>query len=171
MVLDLSSIWFTDQDDIVPESGYDEQILNTGIVDTYAGNDRITGTDLVEPYGFKNEGILNTADGDDIITGNVIHDSYPNSSAVHIINWAALNTGEGDDLIDGSQGNGYAAIGIDNTGTLNAGGGDDTITGAGIESGIRVETGTLNMGEGNDLINASGGYWGIGHHALGRRYH
>jgi hypothetical protein len=75
MTIELSTITFTEQDDIVPESGYDEQILNTGIVDTYAGNDRITGT-VIEgafpPYGFKNEGILNTADGDDIITGNVI---------------------------------------------------------------------------------------------------
>src|SRR4028119_1171170 len=163
MVLDLSSIWFTDQDDIVPESGYEEQILNTGIVDTYAGNDSITGTGINGyTYGFKNEGILNTADGDDIITGKIAPDSG-GEGGFSIINWGTLNTGEGDDLIDG-QGyyNSLSHSGIDATGTLNAGGGDDTITGAGSQYGIRVETGTLNMGEGNDLINASGGYDGLG---------
>jgi hypothetical protein len=166
MTIELSTITFTEQDDIVPESGYDEQILNTGIVDTYAGNDRITGTGTgidADSYGFKNEGILNTADGDDIITGKNISDS--SSGGFNIINWGTLNTGEGDDLIDGSQVNSsdFTYSGIDATGTLNAGGGDDTITGAGTQYGIRVETGTLNMGEGNDLIDASGGYyWGIG---------
>ena len=48
MTIELSTITFTEQDDIVPESGYDEQILNTGIVDTYAGNDRITGIAIQE---------------------------------------------------------------------------------------------------------------------------
>src|SRR4028118_1776189 len=140
MVLDLSSISFTEQDDIVPESGYDEQILNTGIVNTLAGNDRITGT-VIEgafpPYGFINEGILNTADGDDIITG-VIYDPYASSGGFNIINSGTLNTGEGDDLIDGSQGNygSWGFSGINTTGTLNAGGGDDTITGVGTQDGI-----------------------------------
>src|SRR4028118_1599550 len=157
MVLDLSSIWFTDQDDIVPESGYDEQILNTGIVDTYAGNDRITGINTGEggAYSFKNEGILNTADGDDIITGNTREIPYGSyTSGVSIINSGTLNTGEGDDLIDGSQANynpfTISYTGIYTPGTLNAGGGDDTINGAGSSSGIAVDTGTLNMGEGND---------------------
>src|SRR4028118_1876050 len=106
MTIELSTITFTEQDDIVPESGYDEQILNTGIVNTLAGNDRITGT-VIEgafpPYGFINEGILNTADGDDIITGKVI--PYSSSGGgFNIINWGTLSTGEGDDLIDGTQG-------------------------------------------------------------------
>src|SRR4028118_2288472 len=162
MAIELSDLTFTEQDDIVPESGQYDQIVNTYIVNTLAGNDRITGTGIegaLSPYGFINEGILNTADGDDIITG-VRTDGF---SGFNIINWGTLNTGEGDDLIDGSQGEfGYATSGIDATGTLNAGGGDDTITGAGTQDGIRVETGTLNMGEGNDLINASGSYWGLG---------
>jgi hypothetical protein len=43
MAIELSNIIFTDQDDIVPQSGV-EPILNTGIANTLAGNDTITGT-------------------------------------------------------------------------------------------------------------------------------
>src|SRR4028119_2489943 len=108
MAIELSDLTFTEQDDIVPESGQYDQIVNTYIVNTLAGNDRITGTGTEEgpPYGFKNEGILNTADGDDIIIGKIIIDDSPFSSGgFNIINWGTLNTGEGDDLIDGTQGN------------------------------------------------------------------
>jgi hypothetical protein len=164
MVLDLSSIWFTDQDDIVPEYGYGEQILNGYFVDTYAGNDKITGTGREgETYGFKNEGTLNTDDGDDIITGTLLYNRHSNTrGGFSIINFGTLNTGEGNDLIDGGGSFGYTVFsGIYTPGTLNAGGGDDTLTGRGPEDGIVVETGTLNMGEGNDLINAYVNY-GIG---------
>ena len=66
MAIDLSSLTFTDEDDIVPASGV-EQILNTGIANTLAGNDRITG--IGKDYGLRNVGTLNTDDGNDTITG------------------------------------------------------------------------------------------------------
>ena len=169
MVLDLSSIWFTEQDDIVPESGYYQQIINRSWVDTYAGNDRISGTGIEgETYGFKNEGILNTDDGDDIITGTLLYNRHSSTrGGFSIINFGTLNTGEGNDWIYGGGSYGYTVFsGIYTPGTLNAGGGDDIITGVGSKDGIIVEEGTLNMGEGNDLINASGygegGEGGIG---------
>jgi hypothetical protein len=77
MTIDLSTITFTNQADIVPESG-EEDIVNTGIANTLAGNDTITGIggpyDLYNPisgipYGISNSGTLNTAEGNDIITG------------------------------------------------------------------------------------------------------
>jgi hypothetical protein len=75
MTIDLSTITFTNQADIVPESG-EEDIVNTGIANTLAGNDTITGIglpyDLYNPssgYGIYNTGTLNTAEGNDIITG------------------------------------------------------------------------------------------------------
>jgi hypothetical protein len=43
MAIELSTITFTEQDDIVPVSGV-EKIVNTGIANTLAGNDIITGT-------------------------------------------------------------------------------------------------------------------------------
>src|SRR4028118_218860 len=107
MAIELSDLTFTEQDDIVPESGQYDAIVNTYIVNTLAGNDRITGTAIEgggDSYGFKNEGILNTSDGDDIITGNAINDSsFFGGDGFGIINWGTLNTGEGDDLIDGGE--------------------------------------------------------------------
>jgi hypothetical protein len=56
MAIELSNIIFTDQDDVVPVSGV-EQIVNTGIANTVAGNDIITGTGYI---GIENRGTLNT---------------------------------------------------------------------------------------------------------------
>jgi len=75
MAIELSNLTFTEQDDVVPASGV-EEILNTGITNTLAGNDRITGTkDIISAtsptYSIFNSGTLNTADGDDIITGTI----------------------------------------------------------------------------------------------------
>jgi hypothetical protein len=66
MAIELSGIPFTNRADVVPASG-EEEILNTGIANTLAGNDRITGTG--GKYSILNIGTLNTADGNDIITG------------------------------------------------------------------------------------------------------
>jgi hypothetical protein len=49
MTIDLSTITFTNQADIVPESG-EEDIVNTGIANTLAGNDTITGIGIREPF-------------------------------------------------------------------------------------------------------------------------
>src|SRR4028119_1360230 len=133
MTIELSNLTFTDQDDIVPQSGY-APILNTGIVNTLAGNDSITGSgignDGLFDYGFKNAGVLNTDDGNDTITGSVTYERFGNNNGYNIINFDTLNTGEGNDIIDGSYlSNGYAVFsGIYNPGTLNTGEGDDTIT-------------------------------------------
>ena len=43
MAIGLSSVTFTDQDDIIPQSGV-EKILNIGVANTLAGNDIIIGT-------------------------------------------------------------------------------------------------------------------------------
>jgi len=73
-----------------PPSGV-EEILNTGVANTLAGNDTITSTGTkfnllryleTSDTGFYNIGTLNTADGNDIITG--IHsqnesDPYPDN--------------------------------------------------------------------------------------------
>ena len=74
MTIDLSTITFTDQADIVPVSG-EEAIVNTGIANTLAGNDTITGRYIspgngdLSGRGIENSGTFNTAEGDDIITG------------------------------------------------------------------------------------------------------
>jgi hypothetical protein len=67
MAIELSDIIFTDQADFVPLFGT-EQIVNTGIANTLAGDDEI--------YGFGDNGIenlegatFNTGDGNDIIAG------------------------------------------------------------------------------------------------------
>ena len=51
MTIDLSTITFTNQADIVPVSGQ-EDIVNTGIANTLAGNDTITG--IGGPFYFYN---------------------------------------------------------------------------------------------------------------------
>ncbi len=43
MAIELSNLTFTEQDDVVPASGV-EEILNTGLANTLAGDDIITGT-------------------------------------------------------------------------------------------------------------------------------
>src|SRR4028119_205638 len=133
MTIDLSTITFTNQADIVPESG-EEYIVNTGIANTLAGNDTITGIGLPHNpstpssgYGIFNTGTLNTAEGNDTITGVGRYDFYnPNPAS------------------------GY---GIYNTGTFNTAEGKDIITGTGDQGGI-YNTGTLNTAEGNDIITA-----------------
>jgi len=78
MAIDLSTLTFTEQDDIVPGSGV-EEILNTGIANTLAGNDiingRSEGTSDGLTYSFRNYGTLNTGEGNDILTGT-LNDSY-----------------------------------------------------------------------------------------------
>jgi hypothetical protein len=177
MAINLLDLTFTEQDDIVPESG-DAQILSTtngySVVNTLAGNDRITGSSIgnnpydVLGYGFKNSGVLNTDDGDDAITG-ITSENPSIYNNYGLVNEGTLNTGEGNDVIFGS---GYFIRnglykGIYNSGILNAGGGDDRITGlagsgvgVGGEYGL-VNEGTLNTEDGNDIITADGLYRGL----------
>jgi hypothetical protein len=46
-----------------------EEISNTGIANTLAGNDRITGVGAGSKYSIFNSGTIDTAEGNDIITG------------------------------------------------------------------------------------------------------
>jgi hypothetical protein len=177
MAINLFYLTFTEQDDIVPESG-NAQILSSSndshTVNTLAGNDRITGSSIgnnyydVLGYGFKNEGVLNTDDGDDAITG--ITSENPSIDFNYgFVNVGTLNAGEGNDVIFGS---GYYVRtgyynGIYNSGTLNAGEGDDIITGRAGSNGLYggeygiVNEGTLNTEDGNDVITGDGLYKGI----------
>src|SRR4028119_1942760 len=141
MTIDLSTITFTNQADVVPVSG-EEYIVNTGIANTLDGNDTITGSGLSynpftpsSGYGIFNSGTLNTGEGNDIITGTGRYDFYNSSPA-----------------------SGY---GIYNIGTLNTAEDNDIITGTGERGGI-YNTGTLNTAEGNDTISARGGTTGYG---------
>jgi hypothetical protein len=148
MAIELSTLTFTEQDDIVPQSGV-EQIFNTGVANTLAGNDRITGTG--SDYGFKNLGVLNTDDGNDTITGmdEFFFNNPPNFG---IYNSGTLNTGEGNDIITG-----FAFYdGLTNYGTINTGEGNDTIIGSGRGTGIFSSEGSIfDTGDGNDLIRAN----------------
>ena len=149
----LSNIIFTDQDDIVPLSGV-EQILNTGIVNTLAGNDRITGEGTA--YGFVNFGTLNTDDGNDTITG-IGNPAYSQGVG---INTGRLNTGKGDDVITGE---GFShGIRTDSGSIFDTGEGNDTIRGNGhklspyFTHGISNYSSTINTGNGNDMIEGNG---------------
>ncbi len=167
MAIELSDLMFTEQDDIVPESGV-AQILNTYIANTLAGNDIINGSSIGNNYydslgfGFKNVGVLNTDDGNDAITGITSENPFIYNN-YGLVNEGTLNAGEGNDVITGS---GYYIRtgyynGIYNSGTLNAGEGDDRITGFGNGENGLVNEGTLNTEDGNDIITASGQFKGI----------
>ncbi len=150
----LTSIIFTDQDDSVPSSGVD-QILNTGIVNTLAGNDRITGNGSA--YGFVNFDTLNTDDGNDTITG-IGNQAY--SSGAGIWNYGTFNTGKDDDVITGE---GYThGIRTESGSIFDTGDGNDTIRGNSQKWSVYSNFGisnyfsSLNTGDGNDMIEGSG---------------
>jgi len=174
MTIELSNLTFTEQDDIIPASG-EEIIVNTGIANTLAGNDSITGdtTNSIsgETNGIYNSGTLNTDDGKDIITGistTVPTDSSPpNGWGIHN-ETGIIETGKGNDIIIGIGRRGGI---ISTDGTIDTGDDNDTITGrstTGIvgrrSGGIILSNSTLNTGKGNDVIigtleNLTG--WGI----------
>jgi len=86
MAIELSNLTFTDQADVVPASGV-EQILNTGITNTLAGDDTINGESgnsipgvgVPGPNGgVVNTGTLNTDGGNDRLTG--IYNDQTNNS-------------------------------------------------------------------------------------------
>jgi len=77
MAIELSTITFTEQDDVVSQSGEETPLINSGIANTLAGNDTITGIGyndgLFNGFSFPNDNnnpsIIDTGKGDDIITG------------------------------------------------------------------------------------------------------
>jgi hypothetical protein len=169
MAIELSTITFTDEDDIVPESGVN-QILNTGIANTLAGNDSIIGTSI---SNFNNVGInnffgfINTGDGDDTLIGTAtgglgygIQNYDGNTDAGGII-----NTGAGKDTIIATG----STYGIYNFNAIETGTGDDIIDtddGHDIITGIansadfggifNTINGIINTGNGSDIITGIG---------------
>jgi hypothetical protein len=166
MAIELSNLMFTEQDDVVPQSGM-EGILNTGIANTLAGNDIILGTketkiDIPSQETYSsifNSGTLNTADGDDIITGTI---SGIKSSANYygIYNRGSIYTGNGNDKIRGS-----GFYGLVNEFTITTDNGNDIISGTGEGGGAGISSqGNINSGDGDDIItgtNISGSGYGI----------
>lgn len=162
MEIELSNLIFTNKADIVPLSGT-EQILNTGIANTLAGNDIITG--ISSSSNFNNVGINNyrgtiyTEAGNDIITGTAT-----GGLGYGIQNYgseATIDTGAGNDTII-ANGSTYGIYNID--GTINTEAGKDTITATGGDTGI-VNGGIINTGNGSDVITGiatgNGGIGGI----------
>jgi len=113
MVIELSNLTFTEQDDIVLDSG--EEIINTGIANTLAGNDIIIGTKEITtdtPFpdihfngGIFNLDTLNTGDGNDIIIGTISGTETPDFRSPFdpyryygIYDICGIYTGEGDDI-------------------------------------------------------------------------
>jgi hypothetical protein len=159
MVLELSNIIFTDQDDNVRS---EREILNIGIANTLAGNDTIQVT--FGWYGFENVGTLNTDDGNDIITaigsiigiitdyGSILDTGKGNDEIIGMahskgfVNRGTLNTSDGNDEISG-----YGNEGFVNEGTLNTSDGNDEIRGKGVGKGF-INRGVFNTDDGNDTI-------------------
>jgi hypothetical protein len=177
MAIELSNLTFTNQADVVPMSGV-EQILNTGIANTLAGNDTITGikqvgTPIETSFSyaiFNDQGLIDTGDGNDIITGI---NKEVNSSAFGISGYrSTINTGNGNDIITGiiEDVGGSAIQMIDSI--INTGDGDDIIMGKvsfdGITSGaitngldfsFSVDLSQIRLvdtGNGNDTIMGIG---------------
>jgi hypothetical protein len=164
MAIELSNLRFTEQDDIVPASGV-EEIVNTGIANTLAGNDTINGRG--GKYSILNIGTLNTDDGNDIITAirSIEDEEFQNDLGAGIRNeGGTIDTSDGDDTITGvhnfnQRKNSFDGYGIDNErGIIDTGNGDDLITGlnqavGGV--GINSLSGIINTGDGNDRIIAT----------------
>ena len=183
MAIELSNLTFTEQDDIVPASGV-EQILNTGVANTLAGNDSITGTaiqGIATPglynivYGIYNSEMLNTDDGNDIIMG-ICSEAEGNFN--DLVNYFGLyndqgiiDTGDGNDTIIGSDNiplyinnegstslsKGFASY----FGTIDTGNGDDIIVGTGQTLGFAISYTTFKTGNGDDIIRGTAQYIGF----------
>jgi hypothetical protein len=152
MAIDLSTIMFTTWADVVPPFGV-EEIVNTGIANTLAGNDSITGNASNIDSG---DGILNgnddnrtasidTGDGDDIISGTGNNSDY----GFGILNRGSIYTGNGNDLITGIGGGG-----IINDNRIDTSNGNDIIIGIGPRAILNF--GYISTGSGNDFIIAYG---------------
>jgi hypothetical protein len=152
MMIELSNLTFTEQDDIIPESGA-AQILNTGIANTLAGDDIIIGTSPNLDYGdlgIQNyTGIINTGDGNDTLVGTaiegllgygIVNETYSNGPG------GTINTGAGKDTIIARAS--YHAI--YNLNAIETGADDDEITATGT-NGI-VNHGIIDTDDGHDII-------------------
>src|SRR4028119_1485010 len=175
MATELSNLTFTNEDDIVPASGV-EEIVNTGIANTLAGKDKITGNgETLRDFFWglrtigiynKSNGTISTDNGDDEITG------YGNIG-IYNESHGTINTGNGRDKITGyarqtgsSKNN---TVGVFNYGTINTDSGDDTISGyaTGDYPGGVINIGSINTGNGDDNIIGDGLSGGVSNGAGG----
>ena len=159
MAIELSNLTFTELEDIVPASGV-AQILNTGIANTLAGGDIITGI-ATDSGGIRNFGSINTGDDNDTITGTSM-----SGSGIENLSNSSIDTGNGNDIIT-AIGNAYILY---NNGTINTGNGDDSIIAE--ENGNlplynSSNDGTINTDSGNDSIILNGGLYNSGVVLLG----
>jgi hypothetical protein len=109
MAIELSNLTFTEQDDIVPQSGVKEILINTGIANTLAGDDILNGEtennsnplDTLILSGIFNSGTLNTDAGNDILTGisNDLNNDFSMNCGIY--NEGTMDTGDGNDIITG----------------------------------------------------------------------
>jgi hypothetical protein len=158
MAIELSNLIFTEQDDIV--LGSEEEIINTGIANTLAGNDIIIGTKEITtdpPFpnlyfgGILSSNMLNTGDGDDIIIGTIsgtVTSNFTNPFDPYhyygICNRDSIYTGEGSDII----------MGI-NEGDFDFGSPSDPYQPGNFSSAGGIYSGgvTIDTGDGNDIIS------------------
>lgn len=176
IVVDLSTLTFTNQVDIVPASGTAE-IINTSIANTLAGDDIITGTGETPQeilfYGSRTVGIYNESNGTintgsdkDAITGYGNIGIYNESNGI-------INTGNNKDAITGygsqTGSSSNNTIGVLNDGTINMGSKDDIISGyaTGDFPGGIVNFGIIDAGYGNDIITGDGSSGGVSNGAGG----
>jgi len=163
MAIELSNQTFTEQDDIVPASGVDE-IYNSGVANTLAGNDIIYGVGYFT--GLANSGSLDTGAGNDLITGI---ESSDNANEAAFINSGFIDTSDGNDVLTGI---GAIAILNLNNGTINTGNGEDSIISKGkVSSGyfrnFRETDYPWQFDNGNEgFINRGGVFLGDGNDSL-----
>jgi hypothetical protein len=184
-VIDLSSVAFTNDSDIVPLL-FTAQITNTGIIDTLSGNDVIFGTGdsfNFSGFGIYNNGTINMGSGSDMIVGTgfvglyndyngIINSGTSNdsisgvsTSGNGVYNAGIVSTGLGNDSISGfsiGTAGGIVNVGVANAGIIDTGFGNDTISGTGSYGIVSTAGSSIKMGDGDDRLVAStklvGGY-------------
>jgi hypothetical protein len=185
MAIELSTLTFTDKDDIVPTSGMVEIHNTGGTTNTFAGNDIINAAneEIINPfesrYSFINSAYtLNTGDGDDVITAifNDLNNSEWADYAIYNRS-AGIYTGDGNDIVTGilnqSGGSGGAGIYNDGLGNIETSDGNDIITGidnTGLESNIGIynKYSHITTGDGNDTITGTASGIGFRNNNAGR---
>jgi hypothetical protein len=157
MTIYLSTLTFTNKDDLVPLMGM-EDIVNTGIANTLAGNDKITGTGDFSGIILKGrDTAINTGNGNDKISGSggVFGITIGISDIQNT--GGTITTGNGNDEIAGQSDNFYG-ISLSGGGIITTDNGNDGISGMSCgDNGIFLsDNSTIDTGTGNDIIFAKG---------------
>jgi hypothetical protein len=144
MAIELSYEWFNNGDDIVPRYSAEEVIRNTGVANTLAGDDRITGVGPGMRFSISDSGIYNSGTilmerGNDMITGIYDDTEY----YLHNVNYVSppnhgrspYRDDRGDFYYYPEDPNGPIPLpvynyGIYNSSIIDTGEGNDTITGS-----------------------------------------